>query len=289
MAVGTTFDQTITRDALIKRAYKDIGALSDDQTLTGIQQQDGEQLLGMIVRELSDDELYIHCKITQSLTLAANVFAYTTSNGLPSSMVELLAVSFRDQSGNDHPVDILTRERYEAIPNKIYNGDPQAVFLTDELSIGSRTLYAWPAPNTVNTQSVVTGTDASPYKCLRTHLAESVNRPITGANWRLYWEAGGSGPSVWAADTTYTAPEQLRLTYARPLYDFDGAAHNPDIPQSQALFLCYLLCARLAPSHGKYDQIPMWEGLADKAFTKVFRRTMVKQSSRPVNRASRYY
>lgn len=290
MATGSTFDHTTTRDKLIKQAYKDIGALADDQaSLTGVQLADGVDLLGLLIRELSDDEVYLHAKSTTSLTLAANTFVYTSANGLPGTISELLAVSYRDASAVDHPVDIVTRERYEVIPEKVANGDPQIVFLTDELTLSARTLYIWPALQTVNPQSVVTGTDANPYKCIKSHIGTTETRPITGVNWRLYWEAGGSGAVAWAADTQYTAPQLLRLTAVRPLYDFDLATHNPDIPVSQAFFLQHLLSAKLCPSHGQEDKIALFESMADKAYQKIFRRTMVKQSTVQADKWKRYF
>jgi hypothetical protein len=94
----------------------------------------------------------------------------------------------------------------------------------------------------------VTGTDAVVYRCIRNHVADSTNTPITGANYLLYWEAGGSGPSVWATDTEYTAPQHLRLWFKRPLYDFDAASDNPDYPQGWARYLLYRLASDIAPS-----------------------------------------
>lgn len=280
MPVGTTYDSNLTRDQLIEQAYKMLGVLEEGETLSAALQSDAILSLNMLVRALSDQDVFLHALSTQTLTLVANTWIYTSANGLPTNLQRLTTVEYRDSSATDWPMEILTREQYEAIPNKLDTGDPQGVFLTDGLMISSRTLSVWPALSSVNTQSVVTGTDAAAYRCIKSHTADSTNHPITGANYLQFWEAGGSGPSAWASGTAYLAPQLLRLTAERPLYDFDAASDNPEIPSSQTLFLKYRLAADLAPNFNlALDRIAYLNQTAEMWFLKTFKKSMQKKTT----------
>jgi len=211
----------------------------------------GKQVLGLVVRETDAAGRWRWTiDVATSVTLVANTFRYTTSNGLPSNIAELVKVTYRDSQANDRPVTMLKAEGYEALGRKIETGDPEFAYLTDNIVLASRELYVNPMLSSVNTQSVVTGTDAVVYKCIQSHTASTLNKPITGANYKLFWEAGGSGPSVWAEDTEYTAPQQLRLLYRRPIFDFDSASNTPDFPIQWPRLLLYKFCYDLADHWG---------------------------------------
>lgn len=251
MAVGSTADFTLTRDELIELGYKMIGVLQPGDTLDGELLEDGKKVLGLVVRETDHSGRWRWTiDVASTLTLVANTFVYNSANGLPTNMADLVKVSYRDGQANDLPVKILKAEGYEAIERKIETGDPKFVYLTDNIVLASRELYVNPMLSSVNTQSVVTGTDANTYKCIQNHVADSTNRPITGANWRLFWELGGSGPSAWATSTSYTAPQLLRLLFRRPIYDFDSASDTPDFPTSWPRMMVYKFTFDLADYWG---------------------------------------
>lgn len=251
MAVGTTADFTLTRDQLIEMGYKLIGVLPPGDTLDGELLEDAKKVLGLVVRETdSSGNWRWTIDVASTLTLVANTFRYTSSNGLPTNMADLVKVMYRDSQASDHPVKILKAEGYEAVERKIQTGDPEAVYLTDNIVLASRELYVVPMLSAVNTQSVVTGSDANPYKCIQSHVASTDNQPVTGANWRLYWESGGTSPSTWATGTAYTAPQLLRLLYRRPIYDFDTASDTPDFPISWPRLMVYKFAYDLADYWG---------------------------------------
>jgi hypothetical protein len=289
MAFGTTSDATITRDQLITLALKKVGALGDGVTTPAEMFQDTLLELGLLVHELSARGIYLHAQTVASLTLQANIFVYAIAQGLPTAMQELLAASYRDGYAEDTPIDVLDRVGYERIGNKTQTGNPAAVYLSDGLTLSSRTLTVWPMLSTVNTQSVVTGSDAQAYKCIRGHVGESANYPITGANWRLYWELGGSSPATWASGTSYEAPQLLRLTYRRPLYDFDAEGDNPDLPQAHGTMLMYLLMSRIGRGYGcSLAECNDFKQEAFEIMAGTFKRTMQKQTTTYHNKA-RYF
>jgi len=51
--------------------------------------------------------------------------------------------------------------------------------------------------------SEVIGTDGLNYTCIVTHTSAAINRPITGADYALYWVQTGFSGVVWAPDTAY--------------------------------------------------------------------------------------
>lgn len=288
MTVGTSFDFTLTRDQLIDLAHKLIGVLAPGQTLDGYQSQDAIKLLNLIVREVDESgDLKWTRGAASSITLVANTFVYTSSNGLPTDIAKLDSVAYRDEAAMDRPISIITAMEYEGVLNKTDTGDPKKVYLTDHRDLSSRVLYAVPMLSAVNTQSVVTGTDAIDYKCIRSHTSDSTNKPITGANYLLYWTAGGTSPSVWATSTDYNAPQQLRLLYQRPLWDFDTASDTPDFPQQWPRMLVYKLAFDLGDLYG--IPLPEREYLIQKAkgaYQDIFDKSIKPSSNNFHNKAS---
>ena len=247
--------------------------------------QDALLELGLLMHELSGMGVYLHAVSVATLTLQANVFIYTASS-VASNMEEVLAASYRDGQAADTPIHVLDRAGYERISNKTQTGDPQGVYLSDGLTLSSRTLTVWPMLSTVNTQSVITGSNAQAYKCIKGHVGEAANYPITGANWRLYWEQGGSGAVAWASGTSYTAPQLLRLTYRRPLLDFDAEDDNPDLPQAHGTMLMYLLMSRLGLGYGcSLQECQKFEEVAFGIMSRTFKRTMQKKTTTIHNKA----
>ena len=255
-------------------AFKDIGVLEDGETLPSSLQADAIFKLNNIIREIDATGKWLWAEKSTSITLVANQWVYTTSDGFPSDLREPDRVTYRDALAQDWPVELLTREGYEAITNKTDQGDPSKVWISVNRAIGSQILTIWPARATVNTQSVVTGTDAIVYKCIRTHTADSSNHPITGANYPLYWTAGGSSPSTWTSGTSYTAPQQLLIWYRRPLYEFSASSDNPDMPTQWTRLLEYRLAADLADMHGvPLEERSLLAAKANAAYSDIFKST----------------
>lgn len=283
-----TSDSNLTRNQLIDLALADIGVLADGENSSAEQSAKGIICLNLIVRELdaAGKWLWGMSQSPSTVTLVANQFVYSGSS-IPTDMLQLARASYRDAQATDWPLDILTTEGYENIGEKIKTGDPRAIFLTEHKTIASKTLYIWPMLGSVNTQSVVTGTNAAAYKCIRSHTSDSTNHPITGANYLLYWEAGGSGPSSWATATSYTAPQQVRLWYKRPLYDFDAASDNPDFPQQFTNLLRWRLAADLAPMYRKsLEERAFFVQKAKGAYEDIYARSVPPNTTDYHNMAS---
>lgn len=76
------------------------------------------------------------------------------------------------------------------------------------LSLSNEDIKLWKRvwlTKTLTASSVVTGTDFLNYTCIRSHTASASNRPVTGAEWPMYWKQTGTGGSAWVNATAYTA------------------------------------------------------------------------------------
>ncbi len=272
--IGQTFEQTITRDELISIAYRDIKVLAEGETLSADLLKTGIQKLNLIIREhdVAGKHLWAIDSTPTTLTLIANTYLYSRDSGLPATILSLVEASYRTTSGDDSPLKILTTEQYEGLSNKADVGDPTSVYLTEHRLTGSKLLYVFPSLSTVADQSVVTGTDGEDYKCILSHDADSTTTPVTGANYRPYWQLGGTSPGTWTTGTSYTAPQHLRLWFKRPLYNFDEADDNPDMPAAWSRWLIRELAIDLSPGHNRtVDDVNLMRSLRNESYEKVFR------------------
>lgn len=291
MAVGTTADFNMTRNELCTLALRKVGALAEGEAVTAPQLADAIKALNMIIREEDSVGYHIWAIGPQptTLTLVDDTFRYTSANGLATNIVELTKVSYRDAGGEDYPVDILTHKQFENISNKFETGCPRSVLLVEHRDLASRELIVVPTLTSVNTASGVVGTDALEYTCIRSHTADSKNKPVTGANYLLYWEQTGSGGGVWATDTQYTAAQHLRYWYKRPLFDFDLSTDNPDMPQSWTRTLLYRLCSDLGDDYGvALDERTWLSQKANRAGNRTFRNTQTEETTDVHNKVDYY-
>lgn len=256
LAVGSTANFSPTRNGIIEGAWRKCRVLGLDETMSGTLLSKGLSALQLLLRQIDEEgnQVVGWSSAPTNLTLVNNQSYYDSTDGLPTNLVELKAVSFRNTSGADLPVTITTLEGYEDIPDKFTTGDPKKIYLARNRNPASHAVYIWPLPQNVGTQSEVTGSDALNYSCIRSHTSDSTNKPITGANWRLFWEQTGSSGSTWATATSYTAPKLLRLWYTRPLADFTAANDNPDLPLGQSRTLLLRLAKDLGFDAGRNEE-----------------------------------
>lgn len=278
MAVGTTANFAYSRNGIIESALRKIGGLKRGESPTFAQVDDAANELVSLVREEdlegSGVAKFLWALSETHLVLSAGGYIYSSSEGLPTDIAELVHANFRDTSGGDWPLDIITQEEYEALADKKETGDVDKVYLKKNRLLASQKLYVWPAPASVGTTSEVTGSDALNYQCVLGHTSATINKPITGGSYSLYWKQAGSAGSAWASDTAYTNGEILRLVYKRPLFDFDLATDNADFPAGWDSYLVWALAVRLSPEYKVPLEERVWiERQATKSKDKIFRGT----------------
>jgi len=78
----------------------------------------------------------------------------------------------------------------------------------------SKNVFLWTSEwttQTLQSNSVVVGTDSLNYTCRRSHTAANSNKPVTGADYSTYWEQTGTGGAVWGSGTAYTSKGDFTL------------------------------------------------------------------------------
>jgi len=246
MAIGTTADFNLSRNDLITLAYRKIGITATSTLITR-----AADALNLIIREEdakgTRQAKNLWALSSGALQLADASHVYSSTEGLSSSILDLVSVVYRDTSGDDVPVDIIDGQQWEQIDDKNQAGDTLKVHLTENIDLSAKLLYVWPGVSSVGTTSEVTGSDSLNYQCIMGHTSAAANKPITGQNWRLYWVQQGSAGSAWVTATAYTNGEFLLYTYKRPLYDFDLSTDNPDMPSSWTRYLMWRLVHDICP------------------------------------------
>jgi len=250
MSTGTTFDYVLTRDEVIREALKKVGGYPPDGQVPFDKLTGAISTLNRIIRQEdrkgtgSNSNLWAIS--TDHLILSAGGYIYSTTEGLAANIIELQSAYFRDVSGDDTALDVVPITEYDGKTSKDDTGDPSCVYLQQSRVPGSHKLIINGAPTSVTAGSEVTGTDALNYTCILKHESIAINRPITGASYSLYWKQTGSSGAAWVTATDYVNGEIIRYTYKRPLYDFDSATDNPDMPQGWEQYLIYRLAYELS-------------------------------------------
>lgn len=279
--VASTADFTLTRDQLIQAAYETAKQVEEGNPVSPEQLARGETRLNLLVREVDQSGNWVWTiQEAKHLTLQANVGVYDANSGLPTNISEIVSVVYRDKSGCDSPpLKILKAEGYEEIRNKMECGEPQAVYLTNDITLAQRRLYVWPHMSSVTTQSKVLGSDNQVYKCVYPHTSTTTNKPISGANWRMVWEASSAGVTAWANSTAYTMAESVRMVIKRPIFDFDSASNTPDFPIQWPRLLMLRLAIDVGTIYGTpQSHLEMLQGMVKGSFTDIFPSTRPKSN-----------
>jgi hypothetical protein len=245
----------LRRNQLIEMAYKKLGVLQQSRHGMNAAQLDaGIKAINLIIREEdargTKESKNLWALMERSLFIKANGFVYdVTDDFLASDILDLQTVMYRDSSGDEYPIELVTANGYEAITDKNEPGDPEKAYLKTDKDLSCQLLFIWPAPTSIATASEVTGTDGLNYKCTTSHTGAAESRPITGQSYRVYWDQQGSSGTTWVTGTSYTGGENIRYLYKRPLYDFDNALDNPDMPAQWTRYLMWRLAFDLSPEY----------------------------------------
>ena len=286
MSTGTTFDYVITRDEVIREALKKVGGYPPDGQVPFDKLTGAISTLNRIIRQEdrkgTGGNSNLWAISTDYLILSAGGYIYSTTEGLASNIIELQSAYFRDVSGDDSPLDVLPITEYDAKISKDDTGDPSCVYLQQSRLPGSHKLIINGAPTSVTAGDEVTGTDSLNYTCILKHTSATINKPITGASYSLYWKQTGSSGAAWVTATDYDNGELIRYTYKRPLYDFDSATDNPDMPQGWEQYLIYRLAYEMASDtdfNMTTEKIAMLRAAYREAYMDIFPSTRPQTNS----------
>ena len=294
MAVGSTFDFVLTRDEVIREALKKVGGYPPDGQVPFDKMTGAISTLNRIIRQEDRRGTGANSNLwalsTDYLILSAGGYIYSTTEGLASNIIELQNAAYRNTSGDDTELEIIQSGQYEAKLSKDDTGDPLYVYLQQSRLPGSHKFIINPAPTSVTAGSEVTGTDALNYTCILKHESIAINRPITGASYSLYWKQTGSSGSTWVTATDYVNGQIIRYAYKRPLFDFDAATDNPDMPQGWEQYLIYRLAYELATDtdyNMPTEKVVLLAKAYKEAYSDIFPSTQPQTNS--IHNKSIYY
>lgn len=281
MAVGTTTTHLFKRNKLVEQALRAVRAIkpgvSPDQNIM----QDAIHTLNEILREEDQDftgaKTALHGIATNVVLLEAGRILYGTAEGLASDVKDILDIQYRDTSGGDVPLKMVSEVQFAQLSPQNETGEPEKACLFEDRVLSTRSLKVWPVPSSIGTADVVTGTDALNYTCILPHTSSSSNRPITGSQYNLFWKQTGSGGSAWVTATEYACQQSLIIRYQRPLYEFTDPESDPDVQYGWGNYLKWRLALQLAPVY----KIPLEERAEfriqrDEAWAKIFPNSRVK-------------
>lgn len=143
MAVAD-FDFILTRNDLIRRAYKKIGVIGEGDTLSGEKLNDGVLALNEIVKDLQNDGLFLWQLVEGTFPTVANTKSYVVGTDPGLLGVDKCIVV---NGASKVPIERLSWTDYLSLADPLLTGEP----LSFASSGNPMSLYLYPVPNAVRT------------------------------------------------------------------------------------------------------------------------------------------
>jgi len=121
----STFDWTLTRNEILTKAYRKIGGIPLGGALGAAQIAEGGDLLNALVQNIQSDgttPLWTISEQVQVLDAAAS------SLTMDASVIDIDHAFIRDDTGYDHPVELISRFRFSEISDKAQTGRPTQIW-----------------------------------------------------------------------------------------------------------------------------------------------------------------
>lgn len=145
MSTSGTTSYSITRDDIIKRALRLVGALAQGETPTINQVNEAATSLNGLVKAWAADGMPLWAITEMTLPLVAGQSVYTVSN--PKPLKVLQAWNHNTTSNVDIPMRIITQAEYNILGNKTSAGNPIQVYYSPNRDNGD--FHLFPVPTTV--------------------------------------------------------------------------------------------------------------------------------------------
>lgn len=145
MGTSGSYDYTQTRDDIIKRALRLIGALAQGETPTTDQVTEAAIALNGLVKAWQADGMPLWAISQKTLTLVSGQSTYTVST--PKPLKVLQAWNHNTTSNVDVPMRIITKQEYNILGNKTSTGNPIQLYYDPRRDSGD--FHLFPVPSTV--------------------------------------------------------------------------------------------------------------------------------------------
>lgn len=150
----TDYDFISTRNELISRAFRIIGALSLGETLTAEQLDQGVMTLNAIVLNWQTDRVFVYGLQRVNVSLLAGTDDYTLAKDPPVLAIDRAAIL--DTGNIESPCRLISWREYQEIPNKTSSGDPTCCcYLPGQTA---QTVYVYPVPTRTLTLALLAAT-----------------------------------------------------------------------------------------------------------------------------------
>jgi len=151
MTSGST-DFSVTRDDIIKRALRQIGALAQGETPTTDQVTEAALALNGLVKAWQADGMPLWAIKSYSVPLVAGTKDYEIGLGkavnIPKPLKVIQAFNHSTTSNIDIPIRVITKQEYNILGNKTSSGNPIQVYYEPLGDYGI--LHVFPVPATTD-------------------------------------------------------------------------------------------------------------------------------------------
>lgn len=159
----------------IESAMRKLGVLASGESATPSELNDSMGTLQTMLRMWASQKILVHATTKESFNLVAGQASYTwgTDGNINTTRPHSVFGAFvRDASGYDHPVEIVSEGRYNAIAQKSVQERPSRIFYHPLYPLGY--LYAYPTPDAAEAMwvdSLKPFTETSSFDALTSTLA----------------------------------------------------------------------------------------------------------------------
>lgn len=150
MSTSGSTDYTQTRDDIIKRALRLIGALAQGESPTTDQVTEAAVALNGLVKAWEADGMPLWAIKERTIPLVTNTNTYTLDTPKP---LKVLQAWYRNTTSNvDVPMRVITRDEYNRLGNKSSAGTPIQVYYEPRRDDG--VLHVFPTPSATDAANI---------------------------------------------------------------------------------------------------------------------------------------
>ena len=148
MARSGSYNFNVTRDELIKAAFRLIGVGHRGESVPADEINDASEALNLMIKAWQADGLQLWKREEASITLSNGTSTYTlgpTGSIVMQRPLRVLEAVRRDSSNTDVPLNKLSKNEYWGLSNKSSQGVPVSYYYDPQLDNGDFTI--WQTPN----------------------------------------------------------------------------------------------------------------------------------------------
>lgn len=216
----TDWDFKLTRNEIIQRALRLVGALSTGEVVSAEQYQQGYDALNSIIKGWQARHVFLWAMKTGTVSILTSTKSYTLTEDPPIIYIERAWIR---KTNDDNPMELISWSQYQDIPDKDSTGEPYQYTIDNK---SAQTLWVWPKPDANYTMAYLAYTKLSDWD-----------------------SSSGTGdlPAKWQQALTWTLAHELGFEYGLKLGEiqllekqaekFFREAQGSDIDRTDTPFL----------------------------------------------------